>query len=173
VALRFSETVFQVLGLWAGLLAASRVAAAIIVSLFMRSQTIQNHPLPIACAFVGAFYLHHAFSRADFSHLAQVIHPFPLAAPALLGFLGARKSYHWAVIAVLIAAALFTVGRQTPIYRPHLADAVGALRRRRQNFCASQYRPAIYLCANVRLGKYRAARRRTHRAIHASLISDP
>ena len=83
----------------------------------MRSQTIKDHALFIACAFVGLFYLHHAFSRADFSHLAQVIHPFILAALALLGFLGARKSYHWAVIAVLIAAALFTVGRRMPIYQ--------------------------------------------------------
>ena len=91
--------------------------AAITVSLSMRSQTIKGHALFIGCAFVGLFYLHHAFSRADLSHLAQVIHPFTLAALALLGFLGASKSYHWAVIAVLIAAALFTVGRQMPIYQ--------------------------------------------------------
>ena len=91
--------------------------AAITVSLSMRSQTIKDHALLIACAFVGLFYLHHAFSRADLSHLAQVIHPFLLAALALLGFLGARESYLWAVIAVLIAAALFTVGRQMPIYQ--------------------------------------------------------
>jgi hypothetical protein len=91
--------------------------AAITVSLSMRSQTIKDHALLIACAFVGLFYLHHAFSRADFSHLAQVIHPFTLAALAWLGFLGAHKSYYWALIAVLIAAALFTIGRQMPIYQ--------------------------------------------------------
>ncbi len=91
--------------------------AAITVSLFLRSQTIKDHALFIACAFVGLFYLHHAFSRADFSHLAQAIHPFTLAALALLGFLGAGESYHWAVIVVLIATALFTVGRQMPIYQ--------------------------------------------------------
>ena len=91
--------------------------AAIIVSLSMRSQTITDRALFIACAFVGLFYLHHAFSRVDFSHLAQVIHPFTLAALAWLGFLGARKYYHWAVVAVLIAAALFTVGRQMPVYQ--------------------------------------------------------
>jgi hypothetical protein len=91
--------------------------AAIIVSLTMRSQTIKDHALFIACAYVGLFYLHHAFSRADFSHLAQVIHPFLLGALALLGFLGARKFYYWAVIGLLIAAALFTIGRQMPIYQ--------------------------------------------------------
>jgi hypothetical protein len=91
--------------------------AAITASLFMRSQMINDHALLVACGFVGLFYLHHAFSRADLSHLAQVIQPFLLGALALLGFLGAGKSYHWAVIAVLIAAALFTVGRQMPMYQ--------------------------------------------------------
>jgi hypothetical protein len=91
--------------------------AAIIGSLFMRSQMIEDHALLIACAFVGVFYLHHAFSRADFSHLAQVIHPFLLGALGFLAFLGARKSYHWAVIAVLIAAAFFTIGKWMPIYQ--------------------------------------------------------
>jgi hypothetical protein len=91
--------------------------AGIIVSLSMQSQTIKDHALVIACAFVGLFYLHHAFSRADLSHLAQVIHPFLLGALACLGLLGARKSYDWAAIAVLIAAALFTIGRQMPIYQ--------------------------------------------------------
>jgi hypothetical protein len=61
--------------------------------------------------------LHHAFSRADISHLAQVIHPFALGALALLGFLGARKSYDWAAVVLLIAAALFIVSRRTPIYQ--------------------------------------------------------
>jgi hypothetical protein len=91
--------------------------AAITASLFMRSQTIEDRALLIACAFIGLFYLHHAFSRADFSHLAQVIHPFLLGALALLGFLGARKFYYWAVIGLLIAAPLFTVGRWMPIYQ--------------------------------------------------------
>ncbi len=91
--------------------------AAVTLSLSMRSQMIKDHALLIACAFVGLFYLHHAFSRADFSHLAQVIHPFTLAALGLLGFLGARKPYHWVVIAALIVAALYTVGRQFPVYQ--------------------------------------------------------
>jgi hypothetical protein len=91
--------------------------AAITVSLAMRSQMIKGHALFTACAFVGLFYLHYIFSRADFTHLAQAIHPFTFGTLGLLGLLGARKSDHWAVIAVLIAAALFTVGRQVPIYQ--------------------------------------------------------
>ena len=90
---------------------------AIIGSLFMRPQTIQNHALFIACAFVGVFYLHHAFARADLSHLAQVIHPFTLGALALLAFVGARQFCYWAVIALLVATALLTVGRRTSIYQ--------------------------------------------------------
>jgi hypothetical protein len=46
-----------------------------------------------------------------------VIHPFTLAALALLSFLGASKPYDWTVITILMAAALFTVDRQTPIYQ--------------------------------------------------------
>lgn len=91
--------------------------AAIAAAPLMRSQTLQNHALLIACAFVGVFYLHHAFSRADVSHLAQVIHPFLLGALALLGFLAARQFYCWAVIGLLIAAGLFTIGRWMPVYQ--------------------------------------------------------
>ena len=91
--------------------------AAIIVSLSMRSQTIKDHAVFIACAYVGLFYLHYSFSRAGLGHLVPVIHPFLLGALALLGFLGARKFYYWAVIAMLIAAALFMVGRRMPIYQ--------------------------------------------------------
>jgi hypothetical protein len=91
--------------------------AAIIGFLFMRSETIQNHAVFIACAFVGVFYLYHAFSRADFSHLAQVIHPFLLGVLASLGFLGARQFYYWAVFGLLIAAGLCTIGRWMPIYQ--------------------------------------------------------
>jgi hypothetical protein len=90
---------------------------AITLSLFMRSEMIKDHALFIACAFTGLFYLHHAFSRADFSHLAQAIHPFTLAALALPVSLGAGRSYRWAIVAALIATAFFTIGRQTPLYQ--------------------------------------------------------
>ncbi len=41
----------------------------------------------------------------------------PSGALALLGFLGAGKSYDWAAVVLLIAAALFIVSRRTPIYQ--------------------------------------------------------
>lgn len=91
--------------------------AAILVSLAMRSQGLQNHSLLIGCAFVGVFYLHHVFSRPDFSHLAQVIHPFTLGVLALLSFFSRQQLYHWVAIVLLIANGAFTVGRQTPLYQ--------------------------------------------------------
>jgi len=110
--------------------------------------------------------LHHAFSRADISHLAQVIHPFALGALALLGFLGARKSYDWAAVVLLIAAALFIVSRRTPIYQritsatPWVSFDAG-----RQDFCACRYQPAVYLFTKVRCREYRASGTRTHCAL--------
>ena len=90
---------------------------AITLSLSMRSEMIKAHALFIACAFVGLFYLHHAFSRADFSHLAQAIHPFTLAALALPVSLGAGRPYRWTALAALSVVALCTIGRQTPLYQ--------------------------------------------------------
>ena len=125
--------------------------AGIIVSSFMQSQTIKDHALVIACAFVGLFYLHHAFSRADLSHLAQIIHPFILGVLAWLRFVGARKSYDWAAIAVLIAAALFTIGRQMPIYQRITSPTPWVtFRRRGQDFCAFWHQPVAYLFTKVR-----------------------
>ncbi len=90
---------------------------AIVMSLVMRSQAIQNHALLIGCAFVGLFYLHHAFSRPDLSHFAQVIHPFTLGILAFISFFGARQFYHWTATVLLIAIGAFTVCRQTPTYQ--------------------------------------------------------
>ncbi len=91
--------------------------AIIGASLFLKPPMIKDNALVIACGFVGLFYLHHAFSRADISHLAQVIFPFALAALALPALFRGNNFHGWAVIAVLIAAALVTVGRQQPIYQ--------------------------------------------------------
>ena len=105
-----------VLGIFLVILPLAYVAG-VTVSLFMRSQMIKDDALFIACAFVGLSYLHYAFSRADFTHLAQAIHPFALGALALVDVVGAPKLCYWAVTIVLSAAALFTVGRQMPVYQ--------------------------------------------------------
>ncbi len=90
--------------------------SAIVFSLSMRSAAIPHHAVYTASAFVGLFYLHHAFSRADFSHLAQVIHPFIFIALALPGTLTENKFYLWSVLAVFITIAIVAVGRQTSRY---------------------------------------------------------
>jgi hypothetical protein len=91
--------------------------AAIALSFSMQSETLTEHALFIACALTGLFYLHHAFARADVSHLAQVIHPFTLAALSLPLALREQKPYRWGVIVALTVAALLTVGRLTPLYQ--------------------------------------------------------
>ena len=91
--------------------------AAIVSSVPMRPEAIKDHALLIACAFTGLFYLHHAFARADFSHLAQAIHPFILLILVLPSSLATNKSYRWTAIVTLIATALFCLGRQTPLYQ--------------------------------------------------------
>ncbi len=57
---------------------------SIIWSLRCKSSDVQRNSLLIASSFVGIFYLHHAFSRADLPHLDESIHPFLLGSVALL-----------------------------------------------------------------------------------------
>lgn len=42
---------------------------------FISKQKLENKFIIISSGFVGIMYMHHAFSRADISHLAQGIHP--------------------------------------------------------------------------------------------------
>ena len=92
-------------------------ASAIGYCLSLRAATLREHPVFVACAFVGMPYVHHAFSRADFSHLAQSIHPFTLGLLAALTLLGARQRYLYAAVSLLIAIALIGPGRQMPVYQ--------------------------------------------------------
>ena len=72
-----------------------------------------GHWPEIAAACIGAFYWHHALSRADITHLAQ-------ASPPLIIGLGVTLSGHahgWVLLSVLAAVSLWC------IYRPHEALA--------------------------------------------------
>jgi hypothetical protein len=58
---------------------------------------------------VGVWYLHHAFSRADLSHLAQSLAPFLLGVAALPAFVGARE-HGWFRRLGLGGLVMFTSG---------------------------------------------------------------
>jgi hypothetical protein len=57
--------------------------------LLSKQAAIPYRTLLIASTFVGTFYIQHAFSRADLSHLGQSIHPF------LLGLLALPRAYNF------------------------------------------------------------------------------
>lgn len=57
---------------------------------------IHAHRAVVAAAAVGAFNLHHAFSRADLKHLAQSMAPFVLGGVALTG-----RGLGWIAVAVV------------------------------------------------------------------------
>ncbi|MEO7165986.1 MAG: hypothetical protein ABI016_03010 [Chthoniobacterales bacterium] len=88
----------------------------IVVALVGQRETIQDHSVLIGSSFVGLFYLHHAFSRADISHLAQAIHPFLLGILALSCSFGESKFYPWSAIAILVTTARLTVSKQSSRY---------------------------------------------------------
>lgn len=91
--------------------------AGVMASISMDAAAIRNHAVFIGCAFVGLFYLHHAFSRPDLSHLAQSIHPFSFLVLALAGALDESALCRWGALAALLVLAVFTIGRQSPRYQ--------------------------------------------------------
>jgi hypothetical protein len=80
---------------------------------------LQERYVLIASSFVGITYMHHAFSRADFSHLAQSIHPFLLI---LLGsiFSTSFSFYRFKVsrlfIIILFSISFLSIGRNQPLF---------------------------------------------------------
>jgi hypothetical protein len=56
----------------------------VLLSLILaKPANLPGRSLLLASSWVGLFYMHHAFSRADLAHLAQSIHPFLLGMIAL------------------------------------------------------------------------------------------
>ena len=73
----------------------------------------------IASVIVGVAYIHHTFSRAGLSHLAQGIHPF-LMGVISLPFLVQKKlskSLSWGLLALVIALTCVTVVTVSPYYQ--------------------------------------------------------
>jgi hypothetical protein len=80
----------------------------------LRLQSIKEHALFVAGAFVGLFYMHHAFSRPDLSHLAQAIHPFIFAAISIPVF---RERYRFVPVAAFLLTGIFLISMQTLAYQ--------------------------------------------------------
>ena len=78
---------------------------------------LRKRALLATCSVIGLFYLHHAYSRADLSHLAQASHPFTLGILALGSLLARRATYQPVMAGLLLATGLFEVLGQTPAYQ--------------------------------------------------------
>lgn len=84
----------------------------IITWLFLsRSSDVRNHSLLIASSFVGIFYMHHAFDRADITHLEESIHPFLLGFVALLytSVLSHHKSLAVSLAVLILTGTVFAM----------------------------------------------------------------
>jgi len=71
----------------------------------------------VAAAVVGIPYMHYAYSRADFIHLASAIHPWLLALVAVPALLPPRRA-PWAPLAVaafLVPLSVLTAARLSPL----------------------------------------------------------
>jgi hypothetical protein len=70
-------------------------------------------PLLLASTCVGVVYLHHAFSRPDFSHLAQSAHPWILCVVGLACFRAGRRALSFRLAAVSLLVAFTILGPGT------------------------------------------------------------
>jgi len=88
-------------------------------AIVMPKSDIKERSLMIGAAFVGVTYMHHAFSRADFAHLAQAMHPVLMCAiGAIAVATGSRKRW----LTVLVAVALVALTATTAMYAMPLAE---------------------------------------------------
>ena len=79
-------------------------------------ENLGRRVLLLAGATVGLFYAHHMYSRTDFFHLTQSLHPVLLGVLALpLAVSRPRLAVAWLVPA-LVAATLLTAVPQMPLY---------------------------------------------------------
>jgi len=80
---------------------------AVLLKGFVSKGTDMGRMAPlVSSAFVGIPYLHHAFARADLSHLAQAIHPFLIGVLCLPVFAKGRLSKLGSYLALAVVAVL-------------------------------------------------------------------
>lgn len=89
-----------------------------VVGLLRRKPPLEPaRALFLAAVVVGIPYMHYAFSRADFIHLASSIHPWLIALVAVPALLAPRRA-PWAAAAIgtfLVALSFLTVARLSPL----------------------------------------------------------
>jgi len=106
----------QLLGLF--LIAMPLVYLSVLGACVLRPvEFLRNNALLAASSALGLSYLHHAYARADISHLAQAVHPFLLCLLAVPLPLVRRRAYLISTAGLLFIAGFFAVGTRTPIFR--------------------------------------------------------
>lgn len=98
---------------------------SIIKAFFGDENFLKNKSLLIAASFTGIFYMHHAFSRADFGHLAQTMQPLLLGAVALSASSGFINNKPLTASLACLAAlfTFFTAAMANPYYLRQSAHA--------------------------------------------------
>lgn len=100
---------FQLFGSLCFLLMPIFYVAVILTALFSGSGFWRKGSVLIACAMVGVFYQHHAFSRADMGHLAQAVPPFLIGIVAIPYAFGIEKN-KWItpVMTLIVCTGIFS-----------------------------------------------------------------
>ncbi len=88
---------------------------AVLLKVFVSKTMDMGRMAPIiSSSFIGIAYLHHAFARADLSHLAQAIHPFLIGVMCLPVLAKGRVSKLGCFLALAVVAVL-TLGSAVTI----------------------------------------------------------
>lgn len=91
----------------------------IIVTVFaVKKIDLRRSAAVLAGALIGIPYLHHAFSRADLSHLAQAIHPFLISVLCLPALARGRisRAASCAIVAFVVLLSVSSVVTVHPVY---------------------------------------------------------
>jgi hypothetical protein len=102
-----------------------------IYTLLIHHKELRRKSVIIASVFIGAPYMHHAFSRADINHLAQAIHPFLIGLLSLPFFckqVYMKKVGAGFLIVVYILSSL-SIAMVSPYYRKFSAPANSFVQR--------------------------------------------
>jgi len=92
--------------------------AVLLKAFFSKNMDMERMAPIISCAFIGIPYLHHAYARADLSHLAQAIHPFLIGVLCL--FAATQRSLPritaWILVAAVSLLSLGSAATVAPAY---------------------------------------------------------